>query len=263
MKLLKLAINIGAIAAFAITTVGLQLPRLNQKIAGQTADADQKSVAQEKARLQFLSKLPPRGFGFNNMIANITFLGFLQYFGDDVARQQNKTGYGLSPDFFDVIISRDPRHIYAYLFMSNAVTLFTGQPQKAIALYEKGLPFISPETQYDAYTVWRRRAIDELLFLGDSAAARKSYLKAAEWADRATFPPDALPETKFIAESSRASAEFLRQDPNSEAIRISAWGSVLTGAVDQKTYQLAVNELDRLGMAVKIDQEGRLQLVKK
>lgn len=263
MKLLKLAINIGAIATFAIITVGLQLPRLNQKIAGQTAEADQKSISQEKARLQFLSKLPPRGFGFNNMIANLTFLGFLQYFGDDVARQQNKTGYSLSPDFFDVIISRDPRHIYAYLFMSNSVTLFTGQPKKAIALYEKGLPYISPETQYDAYTVWRRRAIDELLFLGDSAAARQSYLKAAEWADRATFPPNALPETKFIAESSRVSAEFLRQDPNSKSARISAWSSVLTSAVDQKTYQIAVNELDRLGIAVKIDNAGRLQIVKK
>jgi hypothetical protein len=263
MSLMKLAINLGAIAALAITSISLQLPRLNQKLAGQTRNADLRAVDQERARLRFLNQLPERGFGFNNMIANMAFLGFLQYFGDDVARAQNKTGYSLSPDFFDVIISRDPRHVYAYLFMSNSVTMYAAQPKRAIALYKKGLPFISPETQSDAYTVWRRRAIDELLFLGDSAAARKSYLKAAEWADRATFPPDALPETKFVAESSRASAEFLRQDPNSRSARISAWGAVLTAAVDQKTFQIAVNELDKLGMAVETNDQGQLQLIKK
>ncbi|AFY73199.1 hypothetical protein Syn7502_01089 [Synechococcus sp. PCC 7502] len=263
MQLIKLAINLGAIAAFALTSIGLQLPRLQQKLVGQTPEADQRWIQQEKARLKFLNQLPPKGFGFNNIIADLTFLGFLQYFGDDVARLKNKTGYVLSPDYFDVIISRDPRHIYAYLFMSNSVTLFAAQPHRAITLYEQGLPFIIPEKQYDAYTVWRRRAIDELLFLGDSAAARKSYLKAAEWADRATFPPDALPETKFVAAYSRASAEFLRQDPNSSAARISAWGSVLTSAVDQKTFQIAVNELDKLGMLVQTDAQGRLQLVPK
>lgn len=263
MALLKLAVNLGAIAALIASTISLQIPRLNQKIIGQTPEADQRWVEQEKTRLRLLRELPRGGFGFNNMIANATFLGFLQYFGDDVARQQNKTGYSLSPDYFDVIISRDPRHIYAYLFMSSSVTIFAAQPRKAIALYEQGLPFISPEKQFDAYTVWRRKAIDELLFLGDTKAARQSYLKAAEWADRATFPPNALPETAFVAEASRASAEFLHTDPNSTAARISAWSSVLTAAVDQKTFDIAVYELGRLGMAVRVNEEGRLQVVKK
>ncbi len=263
MKLIKLAINIGAIAALGLIVVCLQLPRLNKKVSGQTIAADQKWIDQERSRLKFLNQLPPKGFGFNNMIANMTFLGFLQYFGDDVARVENKTGYGLSPDYFDVIISRDPRHIYSYLFMSNSVSVSAGRPDRAISLYKKGLPFISPEIQYDAYTVWRRRAIDELLFLGDIAAARRSYLKAAEYADRANFPADALAETKFVAESSRESAEFLSKDPNSKSARIAAWGAVLTAAVDQNTFQIAVDELDKLGMAVKTDPEGRLQVVKK
>jgi hypothetical protein len=262
-KFYKFGLNLAAIATFGITAIAMQLPRLNQKLVGQTVDADQKWVEQEKARLKFLNQLPARGFGFNNMIANMTFLGFLQYFGDDVARVKNKTGFSLTPDYFEVIISRDPRHVYAYLFMSNSVTIFAAQPQTAIALYKKGLPYISPELQYDAYTVWRRRAIDELLFLGDTKSASKSYLMAAEWADRATFPPDALPETKFVAADSRASAEFLRQDPNSESARISAWGMVLTSAVDQKTFQIAVNELEKLGMEVKVDEKGQIQLRKK
>jgi hypothetical protein len=262
MQLNKLAFNLLAIATLALITVSIQLPKLNQKLAGQTPESDLKLVESEKARLKLLNQLPSSGFGFNNMIANTTFLGFLQYFGDDVARVTNKTGYSLSPDYFEVIVSRDPKHIYSYLFMSNSVTMLAAQPKQAIALYDKGLPFISPEAQYDAYTVWRRRAIDELLFLGDSSAARKSHLKAAEWAERATFPADAAPDSKSIAKSSRATAEFLSKDPNSVPVRISAWGSVLTSAVDRKTYQIAVNELDRLGMEVIIE-NGQLQLRKK
>ncbi len=261
--MIRLAINIGAIAAFLATTLALQMPRLNQKLVGQTPESDQKALEQEKTRLQFLNQIPPRGLGFNNLIADFTYLGYLQYFGDDVARTDHKTGYTLSPDYFQIIIKRDPRHIYSYLFMSTGVSIFAAQPRKAIELYNQGLPFLSPEHQYEAYTVWRRKAIDEFLFLGDSVSARQSYLKAAEYADRATFPPDSLPETKFVAQASRDSAKFLSTDPNSKAARISAWNSVLSSAVDKKTTQIAVDELDKLGMRVVLDDKGAIKIIKK
>jgi len=263
MRSVRLAINIGAIAAFLATTLALQIPRLHQKLVGQTLESDLKDLEREKTRLQILNQLPAGGLGFNNLIADFVYLQYLQYFGDDIARQKHKTGFGLSPDYFQIIIKRDPRHVYSYLFMSTGVSMFAAQPRKAIELYKLGLPFISPETQYDAYTVWRRKALDEFLFLGDSASARQSYLKAAEYADRATFPPDALPETKFVAQASRDSAEFLRKDPNSKPARIAAWTTVLQGAVDKKTAQIAVNELDQLGMKVIIDSNGALKVIKK
>lgn len=261
MKGLKLVGNILAIAAFLGTALALQAPKLNQKLGGQTVEADQQAVTKEKARLNLLKQMPSGGLGFNNLIADTTFMSFAQYFGDDVARVQHKTGYGLSPDYFDVIVARDPRFISSYIFLSTSVSNYAAQPSKAIELYAQGLKFLSPEQLPSAYTVWRRKAIDELLFLGDGVAARTSYLKAAEWAERAKFDSDALPETKAVAQQSRESAEFLRGNPSSKSARISAWSSVLGTAVDRKTAQIAITELDKLGIDVKINEQGQIQTV--
>ena len=56
-------------------------------------------------RLQMAQQVP--SFGFDNLIADWYFLGFLQYFGDQEIRQE--TGYQVSPDFFRIILDRDPR----------------------------------------------------------------------------------------------------------------------------------------------------------
>ncbi len=242
--------NVGAIAIGAIAVLALQWPKLEQKLAGQTREADRQWVTREAARLKFLQSFPSHGFGFNNLIADVTFLDFLQYFGDDKARVVHETGYALSPEYFEAILRRDPRFIYSYLYMSVSTSIFAGQPQRAIALYERGLKVLIPEILPYAYTVWRQRAIDELLFLGDTQAARRSFLKAAEWVERATFGPDALEETKTVAQTSRATAEFLRTNPDSTPARIGAWVLVLSTAVDRKTTQIAIAELDKLGIAV-------------
>ncbi len=261
MKRLKLVGHILAISVSLGVTLALQAPKLDQKLVNQTVESDQQAVAKEKARLNLLKQAPTRGLGFNNLIAGTTFLSFVQYFGDDVARIEHKTGYSLSPDYFDVIVAHDPRFISSYIFLSTSVSIYAAQPSKAIKLYAQGLKSLSPEQQPYAYTVWRRKAIDELLFLGDGIAARASYLKAAEWAERAKFGSDALLETKVVAQQSRESAEFLRGNPTSKSARIAAWSSVLGAAVDRKTAQIAIAELDKLGVDAKIDEQGQIQIV--
>jgi len=259
-KLVAVAINIGAIVTCLATTLAFQLPRVNQKIVGETPEVSLKIVEQEKTRLKLLSQIPPQGFGFNNLIAGTTFLSYAQYFGDDRAREANKTGYSLSPSYLKVVIDRDPRFMLSYLFISTGSSIFAGQPCKSIALYAKGLQSLSPEQIPEAYTVWRYQGMDQLLFLGDGEAASRSYQNAAEWADRATFGSDALPETEFIALSSRQAAVLLKQNPRSRQARIAAWGSVLAAAIDKKTVEIAVTELAVLGMDVKTDRNGRLYM---
>jgi hypothetical protein len=53
--------------------------------------AAQQEAQQEALRLKMLKTIP--SFGFDNLIADWTFLKFLQYFGDDEAR--DVTGYNL------------------------------------------------------------------------------------------------------------------------------------------------------------------------
>ncbi|NJK33832.1 MAG: hypothetical protein HC919_02175 [Oscillatoriales cyanobacterium SM2_2_1] len=249
-------------------TLALQYPRLTLRLTGQTLEGDRQAVSQEAARLNLIEQLPPRGLGYNNMLANYAFLQFLQYFGDDVARVQHRTGYGLSARYFDVVITRDPRFDYSYIYLSTSVSMYAAEPSRAIALYGQGLKSLDPTKQPYAYTVWRRKAVDQLLFLGDAAGARQSYLMAADWADRATFGRNALPETefvpgtqeRFVSRLSRQSAEWLRDGRDLRQAQIAAWTLVVTSVVDQQSLKRAIAELDRLGMLVDLDEQGQIRV---
>jgi hypothetical protein len=256
-------INLAAIVLFAAIALALQFPKLNQKVSGQSAVSDRLLVKQEETRLNATSNLPKRGFGYNNLIANWTFLSFLQYFGDDVARVRHQTGYSLSPKYFQIIINRDPRFLSSYIYLSTSVSIFAAQPQLTVDLINNGVKYLSPELNPLSYTAWRRKGTDEMLFLGQPLAASKSFSTAAEWADRAKFVGNELPETKLVAESSRQTAAFLRSNPNSRAARINGWAFILSSAIDRKTTEIAVIELDRLGITVNFRQDGSFGLIKK
>jgi hypothetical protein len=245
-----LTIHLGAIAIFGAIALSLQLPKLNQRLSGQTLEETRKAVRDEESRLKLIRQLPPRGLGFNNMIANFTFLQFLQYFGDDDSRNTLKTGYSLSPRYFENIIERDPRFISSYIYMSSSVSLFAGAPREANSIYAKGLQSLNPQKQAKAYTVWRYKATDQLLFLGDAKGARESYLKGAEWADQSQYTDTTDP--KSSAELFRQSAKALEKDRDLTQAQISAWSVVLQNAVDKKTVQIVAQELDKLGMKIEI-----------
>jgi hypothetical protein len=247
-----LAIHVGAIAVFGAIALTLQLPKLNQRLSGQTLEETRKAVSEEESRLKLIHQLPPRGLGFNNMIANFTFLQFLQYFGDDDSRNTLKTGYSLSPRYFENIIERDPRFISSYIYLSTSVSMFAGSPSEANSIYAKGLQSLDPQKQSQAYFVWRYKGIDQLLFLGDAKGARESYLKGAEWAEQTKPSDNNIDALKRSVESFRESAKWLEGDRDLSQAQISAWSLVLQGAVDKKTVQIVAQELDKLGMKIEI-----------
>lgn len=230
--------------------VALQLPQLNQlknkAKTGSVADY-QKQVEAEKLQLQFLRKIP--SFGFNRLIADWTFINFLLYFGDDDAR--DKTGYSLSPEYFEIIVDRDPYFLRTYLFLSSSTTLYAGLPERSVALMNRGLKSLSPQVPPKSYFVWRYKAIDELLFLTNAQAARNSFTKAAQWAS--AYSDD---ESKYVALSSLQTADSLARNPNSKAAQISAWTSVLGNAFDDNTRRRAISRIQALGGKVFITPEG-------
>ena len=251
MRFRNLAINLGAIAVLGAITLSLQFPKLNQRLSGQTIEETRKAVRDEEARLKLVKQLPPRGFGFNNLIANFAFLQFLQYFGDDISRNEFQTGYSLSPLYFANIIDRDPRFLSSYIYMSASVSMFAGAPSKAIDIYSKGLKSLDPDRQPNAYTIWRYKATDQLLFLGDAKGARESYLKASEWADKASLSDEELVEThKISADLSRQSAQWLKEARDLTKAQIGAWSLVLQNATDKKTVQIIAQELDKLNLKI-------------
>ncbi|GAB1542516.1 hypothetical protein NUACC21_51900 [Scytonema sp. NUACC21] len=228
----------------------LQFPRMQKQLySNKTASIEtlQKEINLEKIRLNLIAKIP--SFGYDNMVANWIYLCFLQYFGDDEVRA--KTGYELSPEYFEVILERDPRFIMAYLGLSSSTSMYAAMPERAIKLMEKGLESLTPVAPERSYYVWRYKGIDELLFLGQSSKAKRSFEKAAKWAGQHSDE-----ESKQVTSISQRTADFISRNPNSKFARIATWAMVLNNQVDERTRQRAIREIQALGGEVVPNPDG-------
>jgi hypothetical protein len=234
--------------------VWLQVSRLAQLEARanqpQTKAEYLREEQQTQTGLQLLAKMP--ALGFNNLIADWSFLSFIQYFGDDKARPQ--TGYRITPDFFKLAVDRDPRFLGMYSYLSAGVTLYGGKPQETVRLLQQGAASIPPVMQPDAYFLWQAKGTDELLFLGRSADARRSYETVADWASQS---PKA--DLQAIAARSHRTAQFLASNPDSRRARVGSWFNILTNAIDDPTRRFALRQIKALGGTISV-QNGALQV---
>jgi hypothetical protein len=256
MLLFSKAITTPFVIFLCFIGVGLiQFSRLQKLLTNQqsvTLETLEKDIKSEKLRLNLLNKMP--SFGYDNLIGDWVYLNFLQYFGDDHVRAQ--TGYSLSPEYFEVILKRDPRFLKSYLSLSISTSIYAGMPERAIALTEKGLKSLSPWVPQRSYYVWRYKGIDELLFLGNAQAAQESFATAANWASNFSDT-----ESKLIATNSQITAEFLKRNPNSKYAQISTWAMVFNNQVDEKTRKRAIREIEVLGGKVVKTSEGTQKII--
>ncbi len=255
LNLLKIVVT-PAIASLCLVAIAqLQLSKLSRlnALAHQPGSKAQyvKEEVLEKTNLELLRRSP--SLGFDNLIADWTFLKFLQYFGDGEVRQ--KMGYSIAPEYFEVIVGRDPRFIKSYLFLSSASSIYAGRADQTVALMNKGLKSLSPETSPDAYYVWLYKGTDELLFLGNTKAAQHSHKMAAQWASVSDDP-----DSKRIAALSRQTAQFLAGNPDSRQAQVNSWTMVLVNSVDNRTRQLATGRIEALGGQVTITPQGEVKV---
>lgn len=235
--------QLGGMPPVAVPTVQKPLSAISAASFKQTA---QQETQQEALRLKMLKTLP--SFGFDNLIADWTFLKFLQYFGDDEAR--DITGYSLSLDYFDIITRRDPRRVEIYPFLSVAVSFYQAKPEIAVQLMERGTSALSPQIDPQAWTVWRNKGLDELLLLGDIPDSIRSHEMAADWVEQ-------TPKGRELAQIFRGTAEFLRRDPDSVPVRFAAWSTVYAQTKDKIVRLRAKQALVKLGAQVQKDRNGK------
>lgn len=232
-----------------MSPVGVQGQKpLSAMSAASFKQAAQQEAQQEALRLKMLKTIP--SFGFDNLIADWTFLKFLQYFGDDEAREV--TGYDLSQDYFDIVTRRDPRWADIYLFLSTAISFYQGKPETAVNFIERGTRALalSPQLHSQSWIVWRTKGLDELLLLGDIPDSIRSHEMAADWVEGS-------PEGPELAPMFRATAEYLRRDPDSVPVRFTAWSTVYAQTTDKLVRQRAKQALVKLGAQVQKDQDGK------
>ena len=203
--------------------------------------------SKEKTTASLLAKMP--GFGFDNLIADWAFIKFLVYFGDSEIRQH--TGYAATTNYFRAVVKKDPHFVKAYFNMSPATSLFAGNPQESNSLLEQGLASITPLSHPDSYALWIYKAVDELLFLGDSAAAKRSYDNGIEWASY--YDDD---RSKAVSARMKQMSKFLATNPDSVEAQIGSWFQLLTNARDNTTRQRAIDNIERLGGKIKFTPNG-------
>lgn len=246
--------KISVIAFAGLSIISIQTPekRVIQGISTERSVAEiQASVQKRKSKLNLAYHIP--SFGFRNVLADISFIQFLQYFGDP--EERNRTGYDESADFFKVILKSDPYYLAHYVFLSGSNTLYAGRPEKTVELIDTSLQKLSPNKPADGFYVWRYKAVDELLFLGNSSAARTSYDTAADWAKKSS-----VPEARFMSEQSRKTANFLASNPDSRNAQIDAWGSLLTTALDDGARIRIIKKIESLGGSVLISEDGGISI---
>jgi hypothetical protein len=201
----------------------------------------------EKVSINMLKQAPT--LGFNNLIADWSFIKFVMYYGDTEARKE--TDYSLVPDYFKIVVDRDPRFIDSYLYFSLANSVYAGRPDITVALMNKGLQSLSPKISSKSPYVWLYKGTDELLFLGDNQAAKNSFKTAATWAKvQHTEEGDA------IAFRASETAQFLETNPDSKRARISAWSMILANSRDKQSQQLALKQIELLGGQVAFTSSG-------
>jgi len=204
----------------------------------------------EKTQLNTLTQAPTSGF--DNLIADWAYYRFLQYFGDKPARRE--TGYSLLPEYLEVIAKKDPRFVEAFRYLAPVSSIYAGRPQETVRWLELALEDLSPQISL-SYLVWVHKAHDELLFLGDAAAASHSYQMAANWASTSDSPI-----RQRSAQNLQQAAEFLAKNPDSSLSRIASWGMVLRHTADPEIQQVAIEEIEQLGGTVNINAQGHVKI---
>jgi hypothetical protein len=243
----------GIIGAFA-AIVYLQIPQLTA-IKERSKILNQPQLRQEEARTKMylsLAKTFPT-FGFDNLVADWYFLDFIQYFGDTDVRQ--RVGYGSSMEYFDAILDRDPRFLYGYFYLSSTGSMYAGAPERSVKIMERGLKSLSPQVPDRGYYIWRLKAVDELLFLGNVPAARNSMQNAANWARQLPTP-----EAQNVARLSQNTAMYLARNPNSKKAQFDTWSMVLNAAVDDFVAKRAIAGIVATGGKVTINPDGTFKI---
>ncbi|MGL5939431.1 MAG: hypothetical protein ACRC2S_03440 [Waterburya sp.] len=250
---LKLSISFLALSVCIASIIWLQKDSLNKIETVRDQETYKKEQEQFTATAKIRQKIP--SFGFNNFIADLTFLKFVQYFGDGEARQV--TGYSTVTEYFEDIVNRDPNFIQSHLVMSAANSLFAGRPDETVKLINQALNTVNPQAPNYPFLLWTYKAADETIFLGDLEAARHSYEMAAQWARQYQYDVDISNE---MAGRYDKTANFLASEPDPTQAQFGAWMSILSSSQDRKTQDYILNQLKSLGAEISITPDGKLEI---
>lgn len=249
--LLKLIVTLSVYGICIFGIAKLQKPQLK---AINSSSSKESYLMEEKikyANINLLKKMP--SFGFDNLISDLAYLQFLQYFGDGEAREI--TGYSVSSDYFKTIVEKDPRFVRAYFLSAPASSIFAGKPEETVKTLEVALKFVTPNLHPDSYYLWVYKAVDEMMLLDKVESAKKSYEMAFKWSEQINTE-----RSRKSAKNIKTTIEHINNNPNSTVARIGAWSLILSSTNDAKTQQKALEKIEKLGGKMILSPDGQVNI---
>lgn len=237
-KLGKITKALNAITPFICLAGIVILQAQEYKKSAQKLDyANYVNQEYQEAKLIELQGGIPK-LGWDNLVADWSYLNFVQYFGDNNARET--IGYQLVPQYFQTIADIDPRFTQAHLRLSIANSMYAGNAEQTVVLMNRVLASVDPESEESAL-LWTSKGLDELLFLGNKKAAIKSYKIAAQWAELSeNIRPDGL-TIKDLETALEATNEI-----DLKEAQVRAWSSVLIHIRDSQKKKEIIDKIDNL-----------------
>lgn len=182
--------------------------------------------------------------GYSSLLANIYWTRAVQYFGAKHLTHARR--YDLLYPLLNITTDLDPHLMVAYqngaIFLSAAPPGGAGQPDKAVALIEKGIRN-NPE-------FWRLYFTLGFIHYMD----RKDYKSAQQAFERGSEVPGALPWMKVMAAT-------MAQHAGERSTALAIWSRLYESTQDPGIRQNAVQHLRALGAEMQMDQlEERIRL---
>jgi tetratricopeptide (TPR) repeat protein len=169
--------------------------------------------------------------GYEGLLANIYWTRAVQYFGSKHMHQVETTHYNLLAPLLDITTSLDPHLTVAYEFGANFLSPKppngAGQPDKAVALVEKGIA-ANPDQWRLYYALGFVQYMD-----------KHDFRAAAEAFDRGSRVPDAHPWLRILA------AQMAQRGGDVQTARM-LWSATYETSKDKMIRENAVSHLRAL-----------------
>jgi len=112
--------------------------------------------------------------GFDNLLADFYWLGFVQYVGDTSARQKDR--YADAEKYVDLIVTLDPKIVQVYYFAAFIIGSEQKQPHIAAQIIDRGIA-ANQENWYLPFIA----GINQYLYAHNDVLAAKYYRMAARF----------------------------------------------------------------------------------
>ncbi len=210
---------------------------------GATAARGGESTLEEVLYLPSGKALQRLSLGYSSLLADIYWTRAVQYFG---SRVQRSTRYELLDPLLEITTDLDPHLIVAYqdgsIFLSQQPTWGAGEPDKAVALLEKGIRN-NPEYWRLYFTLGFVHYVDR----HDYKAAEQAFRKGSE-------VPGALPWMRVMAARMAEKGADL-------GTAVALWQGVYNNTNDKELKQTATMHLDSLRADADMNElDRRIQL---